>query len=341
MKSFIKVILFNIIVIVVIFFFLEGFFRLYNVAVGKPVSIINDSTFGWVPILRDTEMKTSNKCGEKLISAPVDDSFIRKRPLYPNAQTTVLFIGDSYTHAEQVSAGSAYYDIFEKEGKGRYRVFAAAVGGYGTLQEYMILQKVYDEIKPDIVIWQMCANDVDNNVYELDNSSFFNNQRPRPYLNTKTDIVTIKNPGVFLFEVSQGFNYVFSRVLAFDRKYNWGFLAFLNSLIALDPQENKFYTEQGITIVKMVLEKAKKEYPQIQFIGFSVNKQYDNEFNLQFNDVGMNYLSNFSDYMETQGKINCLPLDAHWNYHGHKVAGKYIFSLLQNAATNQLVKTND
>ena len=325
---------------------LEGFFRLYNLAVGKPISITNNSEFGWIPLLRDSEMITENRCGEKVISAPIDDSLIRKRPLYPNASTTVLFIGDSYTHAEQVSFGEVYYDVFDRLGNGKYRVFAAAVGGYGTLQEYMILQKVYDDINPDIIIWQMCDNDVENNVYELDNSSFFNNQRPRPYLEIETDNVVIKNPGIFLFEISQGFNYVFSRVLAFDRKYNGGFLAFCNSFIALSPEENKFYEKQGITVVNRVLKKARKEYPRVQFIGFSVNQRHDIAFGLQFQGAGMEYWSNFANQMEKQGKINCLPLDAHWNHHGHKVAGEYIYSLLQSInktslANEKAVKTND
>jgi hypothetical protein len=153
--------------------------------------IVSDRTFGWV---HNTQMKkrvTTNKCDEKVIRLPSTKPLINKLPKY-SAAKNILFIGDSFTHAHEVSTGQAYFDVFEEHVKNQYSVYAAGIGGFGNLQEYLLLVSVFEEVKPDIVMWQLCGNDVDNNVYELDNASFYNNQRPRPYLNVNSNQIDTK-----------------------------------------------------------------------------------------------------------------------------------------------------
>jgi alkylation response protein AidB-like acyl-CoA dehydrogenase len=36
--------------------------------------------------------------------------------------------------------------------------------GYGTLQEYLVIDKYIDEIKPDLILLQVCSNDFTNNL---------------------------------------------------------------------------------------------------------------------------------------------------------------------------------
>src|SRR5262245_7331749 len=63
-------------------------------------------------------------------------------------RSKILVIGDSFTHAIQVSDDKTYYayirDILQTE------VFAYGGDGYGTLQEYMMLDSYFDRIKPDL-----------------------------------------------------------------------------------------------------------------------------------------------------------------------------------------------
>lgn len=97
-------------------------------------------------------------------------------------RTKLFFIGDSFTHAYTVSDGKAYFNAVQRELKD-VELFVYGCGGYGTLQEYMILDKYYDQIKPDIVILQLGSNDIVNNSYELESKSFLNNKHiTRPYL---------------------------------------------------------------------------------------------------------------------------------------------------------------
>ncbi len=92
----------------------------------------------------------------------------------------LLVIGDSFTHATAVSDNKTYYALAgEMLGM---EVFAYGAGGYGTLQEYLILDRYVDEIKPDLILWQFCINDFINNDNALEQASLLNNNGlTRPY----------------------------------------------------------------------------------------------------------------------------------------------------------------
>ncbi|MDM8557619.1 SGNH/GDSL hydrolase family protein [Candidatus Parabeggiatoa sp. HSG14] len=289
--------------------------------------IVSDSTFGWV---HNTQMKkrvTINKCDEKVIRLPSKNPLINKLPKY-SADKNILFIGDSFTHAHEVSTGQAYFDVFEENVKNQYSVYAAGIGGFGNLQEYLILEFIFEGVKPDIVMWQLCSNDVNNNVYELDNSSFYNNQRPRPYLNVKNSQIKIKNPGFWLFDWSHGTRFVFHRLLLLDWKYKLGLLELLNSTIALDSKAQEKYEKQGLEVLEKVLNKAMTDFPNTKFYGFSVDGEYDKDYENIFIKNGAMYFSEFYDYVDSTEGTNCHPLDTHWNHLGNKVAGDTLSKLL-------------
>lgn len=93
----------------------------------------------------------------------------------------MLVVGDSFTHAVDVSDEMTYYahlaDALPVE------MFAIGVEGYGTLQQYMLIDEIIDGIAPDILLIQFCANDFINNSFELEFASKGNNNGlRRPYL---------------------------------------------------------------------------------------------------------------------------------------------------------------
>ena len=92
----------------------------------------------------------------------------------------VLIVGDSYTHAVDAGDGDTYFSYLRKVL--HWEVFAYGAGGYGTLQEYMVLDRDIDRIRPDLIIVQFAANDFANNSFELERRSSNNNSRYRPYL---------------------------------------------------------------------------------------------------------------------------------------------------------------
>lgn len=93
----------------------------------------------------------------------------------------LLVIGDSFTHATAVSDDRTYHALLAQLLD--VEVFAYGAGGYGTLQELMILDRYIDIIRPDVILWQYCANDFINNDNELERLSLVNNNGwVRPYL---------------------------------------------------------------------------------------------------------------------------------------------------------------
>lgn len=106
--------------------------------------------------------------------------------LYGNPQSDkvkLFFIGDSFTAAMNVSNDKTYYGIIKSK-INDVEVFGYGSGGYGSLQEFMILDEFIDLIKPNIIIWQFHENDFLDNNYEMDLIKFiYNTGTPRPYLN--------------------------------------------------------------------------------------------------------------------------------------------------------------
>ncbi len=99
----------------------------------------------------------------------------------------VLFLGDSFTHAVEVSNDSTFYSIFARDLG--VETFTLGTGGYSTLQEYMMLKKHVGEIDPGIVILQFCYNDFINNHYQLEFCSVINNNGlRRPYMSASGEI---------------------------------------------------------------------------------------------------------------------------------------------------------
>jgi len=104
----------------------------------------------------------------------------------------LLIIGDSFTQAVNVTTGKTYGallgDSLDME------VFSYGAGGFGTLQELLVLQDVVETIDPHVVLLQFCSNDFINNSFELESRSTINNNRlVRPY-STADGGVVHRNP---------------------------------------------------------------------------------------------------------------------------------------------------
>lgn len=142
----------------------------------------------------------------------------------------VLILGDSFTHAVHVSNDKTYHALLAKELD--IEVFALGVEGYGTLQEYMMLDEIIDDIQPDAVVLQFCPNDFINNHYDLEMASSQNNNRMRrPYF--AENRITYKNPSEFA--MLRNFSASYSRFLYF----------ILTRLDRLNADSSKFSSEES------------------------------------------------------------------------------------------------
>lgn len=92
----------------------------------------------------------------------------------------VLFLGDSFTASIEASNDKTFYNILA-DSLG-FEAFAYGHAGYSTLQEYMILDKWVDKIKPDLVVWETCSNDFIDNYAQLEIACGYKVGLRRPYL---------------------------------------------------------------------------------------------------------------------------------------------------------------
>jgi lysophospholipase L1-like esterase len=110
-----------------------------------------------------------------------------------------LFLGDSFTHAIEVGDEHAYWAIFARK-QPDYAVSAIGAGGYGTLQEALLLDDVAPRLWPDIVIWQLCGNDLTDNLFEAERRSVrHNNLMRRPYW--EHGVIVYHNPAPLGLEI--------------------------------------------------------------------------------------------------------------------------------------------
>jgi lysophospholipase L1-like esterase len=203
MKNFALGILSILIAVVFLAVGAEVALRVYHVFAGymgpqKVMGVITlDEELGWLPTANyafsgelvdgegnpyDVDIQTDG-AGYRMFGDPSTTS--RKK---------VLFIGDSFTQAMHVSDNKTYPALLAAGLD--IEVFSFGVEGYGTLQEYMLLERIIDDINPDVVVLQFCPNDFINNSYDLELRAIANNNRMRrPYFSA--DGITYRTPSSY------------------------------------------------------------------------------------------------------------------------------------------------
>jgi hypothetical protein len=116
-----------------------------------------DAEIGWSPI---PDVK----------SPDVQNNSLGLRDSEPDgSRPTVLFLGDSLVWG--VGAGVTTADRFTELLKPQfpsYRILNAGVAGYGTDQEYLMLTRLWDKVKPAVVVLTFCTlNDRNDNSHNV------------------------------------------------------------------------------------------------------------------------------------------------------------------------------
>lgn len=92
----------------------------------------------------------------------------------------LFVLGDSYTQAVEVDNDKTYAhhlaELLDME------LWCYGQAGYGTYQQYLFLSEYIDEIKPDLILLQMCGNDFIDNYAPLEMKSLYKVGEARPYL---------------------------------------------------------------------------------------------------------------------------------------------------------------
>lgn len=245
-------------------------------------------------------------------------------------RTKILVVGDSFTQAYHVSDGDPYYDQLGQLADAE--IFAIAAGGYGTLQQSMMIEEYAPEIAPDIIIWQFTGNDFINNDWLLESQSNENSSHMRrPFW--EDGQVVMRHPDGFLGQVAH-YSFLARRLLVIRGSFRKRSVGSIEDSLALAQADLKRSVKTTVTLIN----NAVNANQSTRFYGFFAGREYYSWELGAFEQVCQ------------QSKLACVPEvynsvtkagdngeqvdgggDGHWNALGHKIAAQALFEAVSNS----------
>jgi hypothetical protein len=244
----------------------------------------------------------------------------------------VLVLGDSFTEGGTVSTGETYYEQLSQT-RPDLEIFGIGGGGFGTLQEYLLLDESVDEIKPALVHVQMHPNDLINNSHALESrSTTDNNQLTRPYWEDGRIVSKFpENPAWGPLYNLARHSYLLRLVnvnLTFLRARSVGSIE--RTARADDPDVVQAVSTTA-DLLRMMRQRA-----GVPVVVFSARPDRAFDF-WSVSDVcrraGVEFIPGVGEAVEAAQaageRVSGLPVDAHWNRRGHEIAAGVINSWLE------------
>jgi lysophospholipase L1-like esterase len=145
----------------------------------QPGALRYDATLGWATraSYARTYAQSTFRRTPYVVNFSQNASGLR---VCPGSGKKMLVVGDSDTEAWEVSDGKQYYCVAARDLNATAVAYGA--GGFGSLQERMVLDRLIPSEQPDLIVVQIGSNDFINNDYDLEKVSFTNNHSMmRPY----------------------------------------------------------------------------------------------------------------------------------------------------------------
>lgn len=294
----------------------------------SPSLLVRSDELGWIPVPNQQIVRKFRDYGN-IEYRTVDRGF----RVFGNVNTDkakLFTIGDSYTHAAQVSNGDAYYDWIGKEDP-HLELFVFGCNGYGTYQESLVIDKYYEEIQPDIILWQLCGNDIIDNSYELEcDSLYYNQYMLRPYYSPNGAYTAYPRKGLWkcspYLKIVQAINVV-SHVS--------------NFLLNERPFSKKYYYMNHHPAYQDAVENTLSLYIQAianrdrtTFVFFSVDDSpWVPEIMAELTErENVYYIDNILQRLKQAEKeghaIQGPSQEGHWNKDGHQIVGRVIYDCM-------------
>lgn len=313
--------------------------------VSKPSPIYLDEKIGWRSTEHFVYEATEKDASGKAYPVRYESGPYGFR-VFGDLQTNkpkLLFLGDSYTQAKHVSNEKVFYSVVKEMLP--VEVFAYGASGYGTLQEYMILDEYIDMIKPSILVWQYCGNDFINNSYDLEKRSYNNNNGlRRPYLTREGEIIYRIPQGIpFLHEIANRYSrflyIILSRIdmLSASLSKNSMVTAWRGETIEKDigrAGNNHQMFREAAEITNDIMRMVRNRSHHLRILAFSVDDEqpYYDEFKRLSSLNGIEFIDGIPQALraaEEQGLVTRASDDAHWNELGHRLAAEKIIDYLK------------
>jgi len=317
---------------------LEAAIRIY-VVLFRNHSIVLDDELGWRCRpnyrYRGQMMDASGKWYD--VNNETDANGFREFGDIASGRTKILIIGDSFTHAVEVSNSNTYCHLLA--GLTDLEVFAHGTRGHGTLQEYMILNELFDWIQPDVVLLQYCPNDFINNVLDLERNSIQNNNHMRrPYLTDEGGVVrdtpsSIPRLREFASRHSKLLYFIISRLdlrIAASRQKE----GVEHEIRVHGKAHAGFAKSVEITGRLMTMIKARAAGAVVLAFAESNDQPYYDEFIAVLHSAGIKEIQGVPEALRkaaAEGLVVRAKDGSHWNETGHRIVAETLAGQLQEA----------
>ena len=122
-----------------------------------------DSELGWFPIANSTKQFT----GSRTITVTHNSKGLRDKEPVESSKPGILFLGDSLVWGFDSEANERFTERLQTNHP-EWGVYNMGVSGYGTDQEYLLLQKFFAEYRPRVVFLIVCGdNDNEDNAWNI------------------------------------------------------------------------------------------------------------------------------------------------------------------------------
>jgi GDSL-like Lipase/Acylhydrolase family len=149
-RSRLRTFVFYLVIVLVNVAILEVFLRvadfaLLRVTLDSRVPYDHDPELGWAPVANEHSARgNTNSLGLADIELAAND------------KPVILFLGDSLAHGIGVEPAERFTDRLREKLPG-FRVLNAGVVGYGTDQEYLLMQRLWPKVEPKVVVLIVCV----------------------------------------------------------------------------------------------------------------------------------------------------------------------------------------
>ena len=306
-----------------------------------------DPELGWSPKKNfSARIKVVDQPGEKyLVEYSTNESGFRSFGDVHSRTTRILFVGDSWTGDPNTSDAEAYFGIVKD--KLPVEVFAIGGGGYGTLQELLLVKKFAEIIKPDIFVLQFCDNDLVNNSYFLEGGRIVRNQKNlRPYW--VDDHIRYRipadSPYVLLYRASRLFRSLDALLTTLQFKMYKSYCppryqAYEGLVPAASPEQQALIREkrrESIAVTAYLMREMRRSLPAgTKAITFPASADDPEELRIWealAADTGFTPYPSVAievEAAERDGKTVRVRDGAHWNRLGNKIAGEVLVRILE------------
>jgi lysophospholipase L1-like esterase len=176
---------------------------------AKPTAYQNDKELGWklLPNVNITVDNLRFDQTEYKALITTNELGLRESGRKDNPQLTILILGDSFTADPVADNDDMWYvaasrDLERLSGleKNSIRTLAGGGGGYGTLQELLLLKQLKQKISPDLLVLQFSPNDfMDNHLGAAFHGILRSQIMRRPYYTADGTIKYFDSPFAWLW----------------------------------------------------------------------------------------------------------------------------------------------